>query len=321
LLVSGAQLRRLLLVLGLLSVPLGAGAQSSNLTPPSFITPGATVGQLFMNGIAATSTDGLTLANMTAATAGVPVQQSPRLRFRSNVWNSTATAATNTNDWWIESVPVNGASPTGLLKFGSALNGAGATYPFTFASSGNFVASAVLGVSTLTLGINGATGTWVLGVDGGLRSASAGYPLGFGAAGTLLTGPVNGQLNITNAAASAGVGIDVTTDSIAAFRNRAQNADGGVRAAYYNSSASSVLSVASNVIAPTGSIHHVGAGLIKTITVPALCTPTCAITIIPDAAYTYDATDNVVVPGGGGTATINRAMTFTFDGAKWIPSY
>jgi hypothetical protein len=64
----------------------------------------------------------------------VTVQQSPRLRFRSNVWNTTAVAANNTNDWFIESVPVSGLVPSGLLKFGSSLNGAATTFPMTLAS-------------------------------------------------------------------------------------------------------------------------------------------------------------------------------------------
>ena len=43
--------------------------------------------------------------------------------------------------------------------------------------------------------------------------------------------------------------------------------------------------------------------------------------IIPDAAFTYDATGNIVVPLGGGTAIVNRLMTFVWDGAAWTPSY
>lgn len=85
------------------------------------------------------------------------------------------------------------------------------------------------------------------------------------------------------------------------------------------------LVIGSNTIAPTSPVHHCGAGLIKTITVPAgsVAGQTPTVTIIPDAAYTYDATGNIVVPVGGGTAVINRAMTFTFDPgtSKWYPSY
>ncbi len=109
----------------------------------------AYTGQTFVqNGIAVTSTDAVVLTNNTAATAGVPVQISPRLRFRSEVWNTTATAATNTNDFWLESVPVSGTTPSGLLKFGSSLNGAGATFPMTITSGGMVTATTFVGALT-----------------------------------------------------------------------------------------------------------------------------------------------------------------------------
>jgi len=87
--------------------------------------------------ISTASTDGHVLANDTPATGVVPVQQSPRFRLRANVWNTTAVAANNTDDWWIESVPLSGVTPSGLLKFGSSVNGAAATYPVVFTSTGN----------------------------------------------------------------------------------------------------------------------------------------------------------------------------------------
>ena len=83
-----------------------------------------------------------------------------------------------------------------------------------------------------------------------------------------------------------------------------------------------VLAIAANIIAPTNMIHHVGAGLIKTITPASGVTANGAtLQLIPDAAFTYDATGNIVVPAGGGTATINKLMTLVFDGTKWTPNY
>jgi hypothetical protein len=85
------------------------------------------------------------------------------------------------------------------------------------------------------------------------------------------------------------------------------------------------LVIAANTIAPTSLMHHCGAGLIKTITVPpgSIAGQSPTVTLWPDAAFTYDATGNILVPAGGGTAVINRVMTFTFDPgvAKWAPSY
>lgn len=91
-----------------------------------------------------------------------------------------------------------------------------------------------------------------------------------------------------------------------------------IQSPFYCSAASSVLTIAANVIAPTNAVHHLGAGLVKTITVPAILTPTGSLTLVPDAAFTWDATGNISVAG---TAVINRAVTFTWDGTKWNPSY
>lgn len=78
--------------------------------------------------------------------------------------------------------------------------------------------------------------------------------------------------------------------------------------------------IVSNVLTPTSAQLSVGAGLIKTITVP-FTSYTGTIFINPTGAFTYDATGNILVPAGGGTATINRMISFTYNGTKWIPSY
>jgi hypothetical protein len=95
----------------------------------------------------------------------------------------------------------------------------------------------------------------------------------------------------------------------------------GVSSPVYITTASSVLAVTTNTITPTGAVHHVGAGLIKTITVPAQLNGPGSIALIPDAAFTYDATGNIVLPAGGGTAVVNRVMFVVWDGTKWAPSY
>jgi hypothetical protein len=97
--------------------------------------------------------------------------------------------------------------------------------------------------------------------------------------------------------------------------------DGGTTTPGVSSSASSVLTVSGNVIAPTGSVHHVGAGLVKTITVPAFVTGPWLLALVPDVAFTYDATGNIVVPAGGGTAVVNKLMLLAWDGSKFTPSY
>lgn len=91
-----------------------------------------------VNNLVVTSTDGLTLANNTAATAGVPVQISPRLRFRANVWN---TAANETSDFFFENLPATAATPTALLKIGYSRNGGAATYPLIIGNVGDVTIS------------------------------------------------------------------------------------------------------------------------------------------------------------------------------------
>lgn len=97
--------------------------------------------------------------------------------------------------------------------------------------------------------------------------------------------------------------------------------DGGTTTPGVSSSPSSVLTVTANVITPTGSSHHVGAGLIKTITVPAFVTGPWLLRLTPDSAFTYDNTGNIVVPAGGGTAVVNKLLLLDWDGTKFTPSY
>lgn len=186
--------------------------------------------------LAVTSTDALVLQNTTAATSGVAVQQSPRLRLRSQVWNTTATAATNTNDWIVESVPVSAAVPSGLLKFGSSLNGGAYTFPLTLSSAG--LLSVVTGGKYGFAGVSNAlqlngTATAVSGSNGGnyfyvdngtvivnsavLTISNGGTPV------ASFASTVNGQLQVTTGNQGAGVGFDVATDTVFKLRTRAQS--------------------------------------------------------------------------------------------------
>lgn len=219
-------------------------------------------------------------------------------------------------------VTINGGTitpATGL--FG---NGTVALPSISFASepsSGWYRAAAgdvrlsILGVDRIT---QTATGTVLTGVN---LSLSSGTSFGFGSTGYITSGAAPGLFLLRNDALSTGVGWDVATDGIFKIRTRALTGDAAISASFYSSSTLSALTITTNTIAPTSSIHSIGVGLIKTITVPATCTPTCAITIIPTAAYTYDATGNITVPVGGGLAVLSKTMTFTWDGTKWNPSY
>ncbi len=96
---------------------------SGNLlaTSPAFTTNQTTTN----DAIGTTSTDGIVLINNTAAAAGAQ-QYSPRLRLTGQGWKTNATAASQTTDWIIQAVPVQGAAnPTVDLHFLYQVNGAG----------------------------------------------------------------------------------------------------------------------------------------------------------------------------------------------------
>lgn len=81
------------------------------------------------------------------------------------------------------------------------------------------------------------------------------------------------------------------------------------------------LTISANVITPTRPISFLGAGLVKTITAPALFSiGGGSIRIIPTAAFTWDATANIAVAG---TAVVSRVVEFVYDSVttKWYPSY
>lgn len=83
------------------------------------------------------------------------------------------------------------------------------------------------------------------------------------------------------------------------------------------------LSISSNTITPTAMQHRVGAGLLKTITVPGSGAFSGRITIMPTAAYTMDGTGNIDVAGSAALAVVGKPMDFTYFAtqSKWYPSY
>ncbi len=155
-------------------------------------------------GIANTATDGLVLQNSTVSTAGVPIQRSPRLRFRSNVWNTTAGGSNNPYEWAINIVPFSAATPGGLLTFDYALNGAGFTTGVYFQGG-----SIVLSASVVTPSLQFVTAGW-------------------------LNQFASGKFTLMNPGQTAGVGLDVTTDAVLKVRTMAHGAYATVDALGYS---------------------------------------------------------------------------------------
>lgn len=112
---------------------------------------GALTSDSGLNGIAATTTDGILIQNTTASTVGVPVQYSPRLRFLGTAWNSTGTVS-QTNSWYVEAQPSSVAGTTTSALIFTRIDGSGAAQTnLVLSSAGSLRISAggVLGWNTL----------------------------------------------------------------------------------------------------------------------------------------------------------------------------
>lgn len=107
------------------------------------------------NSITTTSTDGFIIANTTAATSGVQVQMSPRIRLRGTAWNGSASQNT---DWILENRPTATGSGTvqSTLKLGVSLNGGAYSYPLTFSSSGGVITTTYEIQTSNNVTVNGA---------------------------------------------------------------------------------------------------------------------------------------------------------------------
>ncbi len=71
-------------------------------------------------------------------------------------------------------------------------------------------------------------------------------------------------------------------------------------------------------IAPFAGVHHVtGTAAINTIT-PPYAGFTGSIRLIPDGLWTLATGGNIALAS---TAVVSRALTVTFDGTSWYPSY
>ena len=105
---------------------------------------------LTFSALGVTSTDGLILANSTAASAGTQ-QMSPRLRFDGFGWKTDATASSQAVSFINELLPVQGAAaPTANLLWKYAVNGGAYSTIATLNSAGAFDA--------VSYKVGGATG-------------------------------------------------------------------------------------------------------------------------------------------------------------------
>lgn len=171
---------------------------------------------LSQTSLALVSTDGLVLQNTTAATSGVPVQISPRLRLQGSAWNGSVS---RTSDFLLDVLPQNTINAFAAFRLAYSING-GAP------------------VETMTVDMDANVGLALYG--GGSMRICAGF-LGMPAASlwywtgrTVMASPVDGQWNLTKNAQTIGVGLDVATDAVLKVRTRAQSAYATVDALSYS---------------------------------------------------------------------------------------
>ncbi len=132
----------------------------------------------------------------------------------------------------------------------------------------------------------------------GSRNVFIGYQAGYSEAG-------NDKLYINNSNATLPL---ITGDFVTRFVK--------INGYFAKTVGAAVASAAT--ITPTGMIFHVtGTTAITTINLP-YAGFTGSITIIPDAAFTTGTAGNIAVTTN---AAISKAITFTYDGTKWYPSY
>jgi hypothetical protein len=118
-------------------------------------------------GIGTTSTDGILMENLTAATSGSTQQYSPRVHWTGQGWKSNSTATNQQVEAFAELEPRSqGAAAESVLAFKAILNGSLASGGIGFCNGGS---AAVSG------------GTFITGLDGGIMSCdnNAGFS-GFG---------------------------------------------------------------------------------------------------------------------------------------------
>lgn len=174
---------------------------------------------LARDGIAVTSTDGLIIQNSTAATSGVPVQMSSRVRFRSNVWN-TLGVANNSDDWVVESVPISGTQPSGTLMFrwtNSDLSGAAGIYATKMVLSSGAGGFITLG----TAGVASYGNSAVLQHTGALQWSGR----------SILRSAADGRFSFSNANEDAGFQVNALTAHTLLVRKFDNSGDGHLAAA------------------------------------------------------------------------------------------
>lgn len=270
-----------------------------------------------LDALGTTSTDAINAENPTAATLAVPVQMSPRLRLTGYGWDTDDTVSRPVR-FFTEVLPASAATVTGTWKLGykDPITGA-ETYPLTVASGATN--SAVFNANNLTLAVGGQmAATSVTAYAAGSWNFVDRFKI---------TAPADGQLILTNAGVSVGIGLDVTKDTFLAVRTRAQTGYGSVDALAYRTTAysSGARATSSDLMSVTEAVTLTGATTATAAIIPAGATvegiATTTTTTITGATG-YQVGDGADADRYGditGTAvgTVSSSTNYTADPRWW----
>ena len=131
-----------------------------------------------------TSGDGLVLTNTTAATAGVPVQMSPRVHYSGRVWDTGAVASRQV-DFINELLPVSGNPGASRLLWGYSYNAGAYAELMALRSSGNLGIGTTAPSYLLSLG---GTAARTFGMERNTTAATAGQGLTITSGGAYVAG-------------------------------------------------------------------------------------------------------------------------------------
>lgn len=166
--------------------------------------------------IRTTSTEQIVLSNSQAATSGVPVQYSGRLRLSGAAWKTSATAASQQVDFIQEVQAVSGATVIGKMVWSSQVNGAGYGQRLSIDSLGNMYLS-LSASANCRLGIGMSAGAMerLDVITDGTGSSTRGIAFGYNSTnlGTTVYGRTGNSLYINNFlwASSTNLGVGLTT--------------------------------------------------------------------------------------------------------------
>lgn len=166
-----------------------------------------------IDGIATTSTTGFTLQNVTPATAGATMQNSPRLVWSGTAWNSVGTVS-ETDSWAVQVEPQTAAGATNSnLRFYRSVAGGAYANVFSITNGGGLFFNGLIGsyngISTAGWGVPAiqAAGRTVAATNATVASVAA-YTVG-AADGSFY---ISANVNVTATTAAAMTVTCVYTD-------------------------------------------------------------------------------------------------------------